>query len=86
MLDRYAIVLLGPRVAVVNHLSHCIANAIATTFGGHPEDFIVSTLHPAAGDKIVEFPSKVLYNLAIYIGVFTVARGVDMQLKEWIQT
>lgn len=83
MLNRCAIVLLGPRAAMVNQLEYRIANAIAATIGDRPQDFKVSKLHPAVGDLIVEFPSSIQRNLAVFVGVYTIARGIDIQLKEW---
>lgn len=56
LLDRSAIVLLGPRAATVSQLPLRIVNAIATTFECHPDEFKVETLHPIEGDLIVEFP------------------------------
>lgn len=79
MLDRSAVVLLGPRAELVNQLSHRIASAIATTFGCNPGEFKVYTVASEVGDYLVEFPSNVLRNLAVHVGVFMVARGVEIQ-------
>ncbi|KAF3339330.1 Zinc knuckle [Carex littledalei] len=83
LLHRSVVVLIGPRAAAVPDLHGRIATAVATTFGCHPAEFKVETLEPSAGDLIVEFPSNILRNLAVHVGVFTIARGIDVQLRAW---
>ncbi|KAF3336708.1 hypothetical protein FCM35_KLT19294 [Carex littledalei] len=83
LLDRSAVVLLGPGADIVGQLPRRIAAAIGTTFGCHPDAFKISTLEPAAGDLLVEFPSNVLRNMAVDVGVFMIARGIEVQLRPW---
>ena len=83
ILDRSAVVLLGPGAATVNQLHRRITSVIANTFGCHTEEFKISPLNPETGDLLLEFPSKVLRNIAVHVGVYTVARGVDIQLRAW---
>ncbi|KAF3340854.1 Zinc knuckle [Carex littledalei] len=83
LLHRSAVVLIGPRAATVNQFHGRVATAIATIFGCHPEEFKVETLDPSFGNLIVEFPSNILRNIAVHVGIFTIARGVDVQLRAW---
>ncbi|KAF3328899.1 hypothetical protein FCM35_KLT05977 [Carex littledalei] len=82
LLNRSAMVLLGSTTNIPN-LPQRIAKSIAATFECHPADFKVSPLHPAVENFLVEFPSNILRNMAVAIGVFLIARDLEVQLREW---
>ncbi|KAF3340358.1 Zinc knuckle [Carex littledalei] len=81
-LVRAAIVYAGPHYND-RRIPQRLSNALGRFFGVPHQHFRISEIDPSIGDFIVVFPSSIMRDDAVRMGVFALDRDAEVQLVEW---
>lgn len=82
LLERAAVVHMWPNCNEQT-LPHRLATTLAAQLHRHPRDFKIGKLDRSIGHFLVAFPTVVLRNHAMHVGVFAIDHNAHVQLAEW---